>query len=173
MELEAWELSAMRDPRTGFAAAAVVVGSAAGTGGRDPAGTQTGPSTVRRPASARCATAPRARSRHQPRDPQAARRPLSLPSGPRRPDRRAGCGTLSVPRMALLPPPNRETGFFCSNCGRPICPMHDDARPSACAARLLETAHEDGPDAQYQHGSQVTYALIRSTDSFLAEARAA
>ena len=124
-ELEAWELSAMRDPRNWVRpAAALVVGSAAGAAlvllraRRRAHGLEVAVGVSLAGARPRLARARAARPRA--RDAQAARRSLSS----RRPGReRDGTQLGSARAMATCyRHPSRETGVSCSNCGRPICP---------------------------------------------------
>ncbi len=136
-ELEAWELSAMRDPRNwARPAAAVVVGAGAGTAlvalrvrSRHRARTQ----RARRPDRARRAHHPghRRGSAASPARPLTGRRPLGG---------RASADSVIGPMATCYRHPSRETGVACSSCGRPICP--DCMTPTSVGMRCPECARE-------------------------------
>ena len=137
-ELEAWELSAMRDPRNWVRpAAAAVVGVTAGTALVAAAGAQPPPrraSSSRRACStwpsARCTTSPTRRGGSCP-----IAEPASAPV-----DRSTTPLLASLPVAVCYRHPNRETGVSCSSCGRPICP--DCMTPTPVGMRCPECARD-------------------------------
>ena len=137
-ELEAWELSAMRDPRN-WVRPAAASSPAAPPAPRSSCCARAGARRARRAARRALAGArPRRRRAHAQGSPAARRASCSAIAERARPPAaarpaadggrvrgagRRGAKLGSAQRMATCyRHPSRETGVSCSNCGRPICP---------------------------------------------------
>ena len=157
-ELEAWELSAMRDPRNwARPAAAIVAGSAAGAAlvlirARRRSKGPSGPLALMQLPALDQSRRRDAQAIKDPgaRDTQAVRRALS------------GAELGSGQRMATCyRHPSRETGVSCSNCGRPICP--DCMTTTPVGMRCPECANQSTKVVRLRDRAnvpRVTYALI-------------
>ncbi len=156
-ELEAWELSAMRDPRNWVRpAAALAVGGAAATAlvvlrARRRAAA----SPPRSIAGVRKAAEPHDR-RPRARDAPAARRPLKRPGRPRPRAR------LSLRHGHLLPPPLARDRRVLLELRAPDLPgLHDEhARRHALPGVRAASARRSSACATWPRVPRVTYALI-------------
>ena len=176
-ELEAWELSAMRDPRNWVAPRGrVVVGGAAGTAlvvlrvrGAPPASASSSRSSL-------LDLAERTLQRHRRRG--AARIAASATASAAAPSAlvaAAAAARLCSQMATCYRHPSRETGVSCSNCGRPICP--DCMTPTPGRHALPGVRRADAPRSSACATApalpRVTYALIAiNVIVFLAETAA-
>ena len=182
-ELEAWELSAMRDPRNWVRpAAAVVVGSAAGAALVLLRARSRSHACGRMLGAVR--EAPSARPRPRPRDAQARSATAEPAAGRARACARERAPRLSLPSDAVRGPAGmatcyrhpyaRDRGLLLELRAADLPGLHDDHARGDALPGVREPAHEGG-DACAASASvpRVTYALIAiNVVVFLAEGTA-